>query len=444
MTIHNLNKILQKLQITELNEMQQHAAEALLDSDGDVVLLSPTGTGKTLAYLLPLVQLIDAESDEVQAIVITPGRELALQTDNVLKSMGCGLRSMPCYGGRPTMDEHRVMKDLHPQIIFGTPGRLNDHLDKENFSRYHIRYLVIDEFDKCLEMGFHLEMQKLLKSLPALQRRVLLSATNAEQIPQFVNMSKKGTLVDFLSDEESTINERVTFYEVRSPQKDKLDTLRQLLLSLGDESSIVFLNYRDSVERTNDYLRHEGFTTSYFHGGMEQRQREDMLYKFSNGSANVLVSTDLASRGLDIPDVQNIIHYHLPESPEGYIHRVGRTARWDAKGRTFFILNPTETIPEYVEGNVEEYAPTAVSQQPIAPKMATLYIGKGKKDKISKGDIVGFLCKKGALEPSDIGRIDVKDRYAYAAITRDKLQQVLRLTKGEKIKGVKTIIEPVK
>jgi len=440
----DIQKILTKLRITELNEMQQHAAEAITGTDGDVVLLSPTGTGKTLAYLLPLVQLVDASRDSVQALVITPGRELALQSQQVLQSMGSGIRSTACYGGRAAMDEHRVIKDVRPQIVFGTPGRLNDHLDKENISRYDIRYLIIDEFDKCLEMGFQAEMQKLIKSLPGLQRRILLSATNAEQIPQFVNMARKGTLIDFLPDDEQT-SERVTLYEVHSPQKDKLDTLRQLLLSMGNESSIVFLNYRESVERVNSYLVEQGFTTSCFHGGLEQRQRENQLYRFSNGSANVLVATDLASRGLDIPNIQNIIHYHLPESQEGYIHRVGRTARWDATGRTFFILNSQEHIPDYVEGNIEDFdSPLTTHHSPLAPKMATLYIGKGKKDKLSKGDIVGFLCKKGELTADEIGRIDVKERYTYVAVKREKLQQVLRLTQGEKIKGIKTVIEEVR
>ena len=439
----DIQKILNKLRITELNEMQQHAAEALLGSDGDVVLLSPTGSGKTLAYLLPLVQLVSADSDDVQALVVTPGRELALQSDTVLKNMGCGLRSMSCYGGRPTMDEHRQLKDVKPHIVFGTPGRLNDHLDKQNISPYAIRYLIIDEFDKCLEMGFQAEMQKLVKSLPGLQRRVLLSATNAEEIPQFVNMSKKGTLIDFLPEEQQT-SERVTLYEVHSPEKDKLSTLRQLLLGFGDESTIVFLNYRNAVERVSDYLKEEGFTISSFHGGLDQRQREDQLYRFSNGSANVLVATDLASRGLDIPNIQNIIHYHLPESQEGYIHRVGRTARWDATGRTFFILSAGETIPSYVEGDVVQYAEVFPQPtEPALPKMSTLYLGKGKKDKISKGDIVGYLCKKGGLTTDEIGRIDVKDRYAYVAICRKKLKQVLQLTQGEKIKGIKTILEPV-
>ena len=439
----DIQKILTKLHISELNEMQQHAAEAITGSDGDVVLLSPTGSGKTLAYLLPLVQLLDSTTNLVQALVITPGRELALQSHQVLQSMGCGLRSTACYGGRAAMDEHKVLKEVCPQIVFGTPGRLNDHLDKENISRYGIRYLIIDEFDKCLEMGFQAEMQRLIKSLPGLQRRILLSATNAEQIPQFVNMSKKGTLIDFLPEEEQT-SERVTLYEVHSPQKDKLETLKLLLLSFGDESSIVFLNYRESVERVNSYLVEQGFTTSCFHGGLEQRQREDQLYRFSNGSANVLVATDLASRGLDIPNIQNIIHYHLPESQEGYIHRVGRTARWDATGRSFFILNASEHIPDYVEGDIENYEPTANSQEPTAPKNVTLYIGKGKKDKISKGDIVGFLCKNGGLKADEIGRIDVKDRYAYVAIHREKLKQTLHLVQGQKIKGIKTIVEEVR
>ena len=442
----DIDKILKKLRISELNEMQQHAAEAILCSDGDVVLLSPTGTGKTLAYLLPLIQQLDATSDDVQALVVVPGRELALQSDTVLRDMGSGIRSASCYGGRATMDEHRKLKEVNPQIIFGTPGRLNDHLDKENINRYHIRWLVIDEFDKCLAMGFHQEMQKLIKSLPALQRRILLSATNAEQIPQFVNMAKKGTLVDFLPEEEQT-SERVTLYEVKSPQKDKLETLRNLLLGFGDESSIVFLSYRDSVERVNNYLTEQGFVTSFFHGGLEQKQREAALYRFSNGSANVLVATDLASRGLDIPDIQNIIHYHMPESEEGYIHRVGRTARWDKQGRAFFITGPEEHIPEYVEGNIEEYSLPSLpieGQGVSLPRMATLYIGKGKKDKVSKGDIVGFLCKKGGLQADEIGRIDVNDRYTYVAVKREKLQQVIRQTQGEKIKGIKTIIEPVR
>ena len=440
-----INKVLEKLGIDSLNAMQQESQERILRGRNDVVVLSPTGTGKTLAYLLPLVQMLDTQSDEVQALVVVPGRELAMQSNAVLKSMGTGIRSQACYGGRTAMDEHRVLKQNRPHIVFGTPGRLNDHLDKGNIDSQHIRYLVIDEFDKCLEMGFMNEMSRLVGKLANLQRRFLLSATDAEQIPQFVEMKRTDRL-DYLIEEEP-LNDRVEVYRVDSPEKDKLETLAQLLISLGESQSIVFLNYRDSVVRTDEFLRKRGFVTSAFHGGLEQRQREDALYKFSNGSATVLVSTDLASRGLDIPHIENIIHYHLPATEDALVHRVGRTARWDQMGKTFFLVGPEEHVPEFVEGNIETYS---LSSQPgdgagvCLPRMATLYIGKGKKDKISKGDIVGYLCKKGGLEPSEIGRIDVNDRYAYAAVKREKAQQVMRLTRGEKIKGIRTVVELVR
>lgn len=458
--------MLEKLGITALNDMQRQAGDAILHSSQDVVVLSPTGTGKTLAYLLPLVQLVDAQQDIPQALVIVPGRELAMQSDRVLRSMGCGLRSAACYGGRTAMDEHRRLRELKPQIIFGTPGRLNDHLDKGNISPFGIRYLVIDEFDKCLEMGFHDEMARLLKKLPGVRRHILLSATEGaiDHGPLTIDHSWKR--INFLhknspsstvrsalplgsskNGQWSMVNERVKAYVVKSPVKDKLTTLRQLLCSFGCEQSVVFLGFRDAVERVGDYLRREGFAVSVFHGGMEQKQREDALYKFSNGSANVFVSTDLGSRGLDIPDVQNIIHYHLPLHEQELVHRVGRTARWDKQGRTFFIVGPEEQLPEFVDCDTEEYSLPSLPREGLGvslPQMATIYIGKGKKDKISKGDIVGFLCKKGGLQPSEIGRIDVMERYAYVAVSRPRFEQVLRLTQGEKIKGIKTVIEPVK
>lgn len=437
-----MNDCLKRLKITQLNDMQQATAEAIARGKGDVIVLSPTGSGKTLAYLLPLIQLTDTTNNEVQALVITPGRELALQSDGVLKAATTALRSTCCYGGRPTMDEHRIIRKLQPQIIFGTPGRLNDHLDKDNFSRYGIRYVVIDEFDKCLEMGFQKEMAKLLGSLPGLRRRFLLSATEAEEIPDFVNM-RGVTRVDFLDHEEET-SSRIAIHEVKSPQKDKLATLDQLLRSFGQQSSIVFLNFRESVERTAEYLSQQGFTVSLFHGALQQKEREDALYRFTNGSANVLVATDLASRGLDIPDIGNIVHYHLPLSQDDYIHRIGRTARWEAQGRAFFLIGPEEHIPEYIDNPIEPYGIPEQLPPPAPPRMSTLYIGKGKKDKISKGDIVGFLCKKGGLEPSEIGKIDVKEHYAYCAIRRERMQEVIQNVRGEKIKGVKTIIESVK
>ena len=436
MTIEALT---QKLHLT-LNAMQTAVCDELLQHTDNLMVLSPTGSGKTLAYLLPLTQLLDAQSNQVQAAVVVPGRELALQSATVLKDMGCGLRGMACYGGRATMDEHRKLREVQPQIVFATPGRLNDHLQKGNIDTHAIRYLFIDEFDKCLEMGFHDEMQQLIGLLPKAIRSVLLSATPAEELGSQTLVTHFFKVLNFLPEDEQ-VSQRVTIYRVQSEEKDKLPTLRQLLLSFQGASTIVFLNYRDAVERVATYLREQGFVVSHFHGGMEQRQREDALYRFSNGSASILVSTDLAARGLDIPNIANIVHYHLPETEDGYVHRVGRTARWDKHGKAFFILHGQEQIPAYVDADVADFVLPQVLPEPTQPRFQTLYIGKGRRDKLSKTDIVGFLCKKGGLKGDEIGRIDVRDRYTYVAVARTKAKQVVQRTQSEKIKGLRTVIE---
>ena len=363
------------------------------------------------------------------------GRELAIQTAEVLASLKAGLRGYACHGGRPTMDEHRELRKVKPQIITATPGRLNDHIDKGNIETGDVRFVVIDEFDNCLQMGFADEMNKAVSSLPRSARRIFLSATDVST-DELVNtaLSPAGfVVVDFRQDAQQ--EDRVKVNIVHSPDKDKLAVLAALLRCFKGESTVVFLNYRDSVERTAAFLSDEGFTVSAYHGGLDQRQREEAIYRFANGSANVLVSTNLGSRGLDIPDVKNIVHYHLPETEEDYTHRIGRTARWDKDGNTYFILSEGETLPDYVQADTLDFTMPDELPAPVAPRMVTLYIGKGKKDKISKGDVVGFLCKSGKLKGQEIGRIDVYDYYAYAAIERGKLKSVLRNVQGEKLKG---------
>ena len=434
------NDVLSALGISQLSEMQLSVSKIWKEQeDKDIVLLSPTGSGKTIAYLLPLMERIDTGKDSVQAVVIVPSRELAMQTDEVVKNMKAGVRSICCYGGRPAMDEHRRMNAVLPHIIIATPGRLVDHLNKRNFEVSDIRILVIDEFDKSLEFGFQEEMQDAISMLPLVKKKVLLSATDAEQIPQFVDLNET-VRIDYLKAEE-----RVSFCIVHSPQKDKLNTLLDLLRALGDAKSIIFLNYRDAVGRVYDFLKAQGVACEMFHGGMEQDRRERAIYKFSNGTSHVLVSTDLGSRGLDIPDTDCIIHYHLPLNEEAYTHRNGRTARWEAEGRAFMILNEEETLPEYIDEHTvkEFYIPKKLP--PIAqPKMATIYIGKGKKDKLSKMDVLGFLCKIGGLERNDVGRIDVRDHCSYAAVSRTVIKDVLKRVEGQKIKGIKTIFREAK
>lgn len=437
-----MNKtILANLKIEQLNAMQQVAIDTYREGC-DLILLSPTGSGKTLAYLLPLVSSLKSEVEGVQAVILVPSRELALQIEQVFKSMNTGFTIMSCYGGRPAMDEHRTMKGIRPSVIVGTPGRMNDHLEKLNFDAAVVNLLVIDEFDKCLEFGFQEEMAAVIGKLPNLRRRFLLSATDTEEIPRFTGLNRTIKL-NFLNP-DGGVSERLRLYKVISPVKDKLETLYRLLCCLGNQSTLVFCNHRESVERVGNYLHSMKVYCETFHGGMEQDDRERALYKFRNGSCHIFISTDLAARGLDIPDIKNVIHYHLPVAEDGFVHRNGRTARWEANGSAYVILYAEEQLPSYIKEDPEEYILPAITPKPVQPDFVTLYIGKGKKDKINKIDIVGFLSKKGNLGKEDIGRVDVKDHYAFAAVLRSKYKQVLKLVQNEKIKGVKALIELAK
>lgn len=437
-----IRDILDNLKISELNAMQQAAVD-VCSKGSDMVLLSPTGSGKTLAYLLPLLGILKANVEGVQAVVLVPSRELALQIEQVFRQMGTNFKVMSCYGGRPAMEEHRTMNGIRPAVIIGTPGRMNDHLKKQNFDASAVRLLVIDEFDKCLEFGFQDEMREVVSQLPAVQHRFLLSATDAEEIPQFAGVDRKAVKLNFLNPEEP-VSDRLSLYRVMSPIKDKLETLYKLLCHLGDESTLVFCNHRESVERVGKFLHDNKLYCEIFHGGMEQDDRERALYKFRNGSCPVLISTDLAARGLDIPEIRHVVHYHLPVSEDGFVHRNGRTARWDADGSAYIILYAEEKLPDYLPDDIEECVLSDEVGRPPLPAFVTIYFGKGKKDKVNKIDIVGFLSKKGGLGREDVGRVDVKDHYAFAAVSRQKYKQALKLMQGEKIKGQKTRIEEAK
>lgn len=441
----NETSILQSLGIEKLNDMQEEMCRTAV-SASHVILLSPTGTGKTLAYLLPLLQFIDTSSDALQAVVVVPTRELAQQSEDVLRRSQAGVRSTCLYGGRPAMTEHRTLKELRPHVVFATPGRMNDHLDKDNLDGTGVRLLVIDEFDKCVELGFQEEMTRLVERMPRIARCWLTSATDAEEIPTFIQRIGQAAAswqrIDHL-EAASEVNHRMQLYAVKSPEKDKLQTLGLLLSQIGGEPAIVFVAHRESADRIGSWLKGEGFFSETYHGGMEQDQRERALYKFRSGSANVLVSTDLAARGLDIPEVRAVIHYHLPLKAEDFTHRNGRTARWNAEGCIYLIVGPTEQLPDFAD-EAETMELTAGRIVVRKPRYVSVYIGRGKRDKLSKSDVLGFLCKKGGAKASEIGRIDVGPHHAYAALLRSRAKEVLSRVANEKIKGMKTLIEEMR
>ncbi len=436
-----IESALKRLNISNLNPMQE-AALRCADSQDDIILLSPTGSGKTVAFLLPLLTMLSRNESSIQALILVPSRELALQIESVMKKMSTPWRCCCCYGGHPISEEKRSIQGSNPAVIVGTPGRVLDHIYKGNFDPTTISTLVIDEFDKSLEFGFHDEMIDIINELPNLNRRILLSATDAEEIPEFTGLGRT-TRLDFLKD-NSSLSARLEMRQIISPSRDKFETLYHLLCNLGTTSSIVFCNHREAVERICSLLDERGLYAERFHGGMEQPDRERSLYKFRNGSCYVLVSTDLAARGLDIPEVGHVVHYHLPLQEDAFTHRNGRTARWESTGVAYILLSEEENPPQYISDEMEIYTLPERSPRPAQPLWTTLYIGRGRKEKISRMDVAGFLYKKGGLTRDDVGQIDIREHYGFATVKRDKLRSLLSLIRGEKIKGQRVLIEEAK
>jgi ATP-independent RNA helicase DbpA len=435
-----VNDILARLKISALNEMQLSFLETA-SPHRDVILLSATGSGKTIAFLLSVLQQLDTATGQTQALIITPSRELAQQIEIVFKKMGTGFKVTSCYGGHLRETEENNLKEA-PALIIGTPGRLTDHIRRGNIITTAITTVVLDEFDKSVELGFQDEMSFIISALPALQRRLLTSATDVMEVPAFVGLTDPVKL-SFLNEGES-VAERLEIKMVRSAEKDKINTLFKLICFLGSRPTIVFCNHREAVERTSMLLKEKGIVNMFYHGAMEQRERDAALSKFRNGSATLLVTTDLAARGLDIPHIRYIIHYHLPDTETSFIHRNGRTARMEASGTAILILSPEEAVPSYI---TEEITPVQLPETdvlPEKPKWTTLFIGAGKKDKVNRIDIVGFLSKKGELKKEDIGLIDVKDYFSFVAVRKTKASHALHLVKNEKIKNKKVKIEAAK
>lgn len=402
------------------------------------ILLAPTGAGKTLAYLLPTLKQVKVDAEMVQVVIISPARELALQIDTVFRSMKSAVTVSCLYGGHSIHTEKRSL-EYNPIVVVATPGRLLDHLTHGNIDGQTVTHLIFDEFDKLLEMGFSDEVSEIVKLLPNVNYRVLTSATQALEYPDFVSSHAFQT-IDFLTGKSSG---ELTVKKIKCREDERLEKLVDLLSMVGSEPTIIFCNFREQAEEVSDYLYDRFIESEYFHGGMEQFDRERSLTKFRNHSVNILVSTDLAARGLDIPNIKHIIHYELPTSESAFVHRNGRTARVSESGCAYLM-----TIREnYAEGmewlNSPDFEIMTVEHTGEAvqmPDWITVYIGKGKKDKLSKVDIVGFLCQKGGITKEDIGVIELKDNHSFVAVRCDIAKEVVRRVRDEKIKNMKTKI----
>jgi ATP-dependent RNA helicase DeaD len=426
--------ILQRLQISELNEMQKAVLDNY-DPSKDLILHSPTGTGKTLAFTLLLDKQLEAETSGTQAFIVVPTRELALQIEQVVRKVHQGLKTTCVYGGNDTKTERNKLREA-PAILIGTPGRITYHLERGHINTQHVHSLILDEFDKSLEFGFHGQMVTIIQQLTALKHRVLTSATKMSEIPEFTGI-KDYITVDFSDDSSSVPN--LKMQKIIAPAQYKLKALFQLLCMNGEKKTIIFCNHREAVDHISNLLEDRELIHDVFHGGLEQSDRELALLKFRNNSNRILITTDLAARGLDIPEVDVIIHYQLPYKEDAFIHRNGRTARMHASGEVFIILKPDEDYP-YVDESCTALELIDELPLPADAPFATLYVTGGKKDKINKVDIVGFMLNLPDVQKDDIGLIEVKDKESFVAVKRTSALTIIKNAANGKIKGKKVKI----
>ena len=431
-TMKTQEDILAKLNIYELNEMQQKAISTI-DETANTVILSPTGTGKTLGFLLPTLKLIEPNNKEIQALILVPSRELAIQIEQVIREMGTGLKVNAVYGGR-SMAKDKIELKHTPSILIGTPGRIADHFANDRFSKDHIKTLILDEFDKSLEVGFEYEMRGIINQLPNISKRILTSATQETEIPEFVRLNNP-TVLNYLTGKKSR---QLTLKTVVSPVKNKNQTLVELLKHIGNQQGIIFCNLKDSINYVSEFLTKNKIAHSCFSGGMEQRDRERSLIKFRNGTSQVLIATDLAARGIDIPEMKYIIHYELPERIEEFTHRNGRTARVNAKGTAYILKWQKESLPEFLK-NIPN---TDISHKEKLKSQywETLFISGGRKDKISKGDIAGLFFKKGNLTKDQLGVIELKQDCAFISVPISEAKKLIEKLNNTRLKNKKVRI----
>lgn len=436
----NLKTIIERarrtLGIATLLPMQDEMAKIGLPAR--VLLQAPTGSGKTLAFTIALLRSLNTGREGVKALVIAPTRELVLQIYDTIRPLAAPeYKTTAVYGGHSFETEAKSLAGK-PDIVVGTPGRLLDHINRRRLDLSQTATLVIDEYDKALELGFAADMRRVVASMRHVTGLVLTSATSGD-IPDFVGTVEH--TLDYRGD-ESDEDKHITAYRIESPAADKLDTLIELIKGLQGRKTIVFVNHRDAAERVYNHLQREGVASCLYHGGLDQDIRERALILFENGTCPVMVATDLAARGLDMESVEAVVHYHLPSSPEAWTHRNGRTGRLGGiNGSVYVIISTKESSPSYID--LEAFDPASLSPMQ-SPRMATLYFNAGKKEKISRGDIAGFLISKGGLAPGEVGRIDVKDHSAYVAVPAEKARTTVENVAPHKIKNTRVRVTQLK
>ncbi len=435
-----LLEIIDTFNFSKMSEIQDKSINPILEGK-DVLAQSKTGSGKTLAFGIPAVMRTDMSENKPQTIIITPTRELAEQLAVELRKIAAykaNLKILTLYGGVPLRAQaDSLAKGAH--ILIGTPGRIQDHLAKETLVLESIRTLVLDEADRMLDMGFYDEIVKIGSNMPRAKQTLLFSAT----FPQNIEKLAKALLRQPLIIKVDTIQESTKIEEIVYETSDKFKTLTTLIQSYKPESLLIFCNTKAEVISLTDTLHRLGHSVIDIHGDLDQQERNESLIAFSNGSKRIMVATDVASRGLDIKEIELVINYDLPFDKEVYTHRIGRTGRAGAVGRALSLYAPGESEKcSYITscalaGQMKDLRVDAAFK--MASSYDTLCLNGGKKTKLRAGDILGTFCKEIGIDPKMIGKINITDTKSYVALHHTVTEQVFKALKKTTIKKKKYV-----
>jgi ATP-independent RNA helicase DbpA len=453
-----LLSVVHDLGFTELTPIQEQSIPALLEGK-DLVGQSKTGSGKTAAFALPLLQKLDLNLREVQGLVLCPTRELSAQVARELRKLGRGLPGLSVLalaGGQEVREQARAL-ERGAHLAVGTPGRLLDHLQRRNLKVHKVAAVVLDEADRMLDMGFGEDVGKVLKALPKTRQTVFFSATYPATIRELSAKYQNDPLRVTISDESEAAPQTKELVVHVAPEQ-KLDALRWVLQQYPHDSALVFANLKVTVAELARVLGARLGSVASLHGDLEQFDRDRVMAKFRNASTRVLIATDVAARGIDLEKLDLVVNYELPTQPEIYVHRIGRTGRAGQVGLAVSLCaraeQPRLEAIELYTGSAlipveRERQPPAVTEKRAEPatgaKMETLRLSGGRKDKLRPGDILGALTgEAGGLAGTDIGKIEIHDRFSYVAVTKTAAKRAVASLNEGRIKGKRFKAELVK
>ncbi len=426
-----------------MTPIQKQSLPRILEGK-DLIAQARTGSGKTAAFGLGLLQKLDVQQYHVQSLVLCPTRELADQVAQELRRLARAIHNIKVLilcGGAPIGPQIDSLEH-GAHVVVGTPGRIEEHLRKGTLRLGKLNTFVLDEADRMLDMGFQASLDAIIAHLPKQRQTLLFSATYPDQIQAMAKRTMTHPVMVKVDATHDSGSIRQHFFKLQN-NKQRMTALRLLLLKYRPESALVFCSTRRETQEVADELRSFGFYAIALHGDLEQRVRDQTLVRFANKSASILVATDVAARGLDIEAMDAVINYHLARESEVHIHRIGRTGRAGSKGKAFTLYSETESykvarLEEYLEQSIvsEPLPPFSLLEKPVyRPSMVTLQIDGGKKQKVRPGDILGALTGKDGIAGKQVGKIHIFDNHAYVAVSRDAARPALRKLSEGKLKG---------